>query len=465
MKKNVSDICQTPVCLDAASRLSHDMDPSVNPCDDFYEFTCGGFLNSTDLKIDSQRIDKFTELKSKFLKTITTILEEDNSINKNNKYLKLVKTLYKTCNNKKDSIWDFLGSIDNWPVLGSQWNESEFDFDKLILKIGNTTQWNNYFFEFSSVGDGYPIVVDPYPSDLSWEDFGGSHQASTKINEYYNNIIKKVQLIGVPAYNPNYTDDFKKIFDIEIELGRVRLSEEQKLHSTFDTIEMTLNELTSDFSFFNWQQYINYLRGYPVDLSTIIVILISYMMLQDDFFDSEKPNFMNYGALGSMIGHEITHGFDFNGMNFDGEGHWSNSQWTELSKNNFYNKSKCIIEQYNNFAVPEVGLNVNGGISQDENIADNGGIKAAYRAYKKLLNSDKKLPGLEFSPQQLFWINYANVFCEKNSNEYLRNYLDGVHPPSKFRIIGTLSNSPEFAKDFNCPSGSNMNPIKKCFIW
>ncbi|KAF7989466.1 hypothetical protein HCN44_008140 [Aphidius gifuensis] len=196
------------------------------------------------------------------------------------------------------------------------------------------------------------------------------------------------------------------------------------------------------------------------------LIIISYVVLQSDFFDVEQPNYMNYGALGTMIGHEMTHGFDINGMNYDLYGQWDDSLWTSLSKNNFYNMSKCIIEQYNNFTVPEVGLNVNGTITQSETIADNSGIKAAYRAYERSLNNDKKLPGLMYTPKQLFWISYANTRCEIYTNEFLKNnYLSNVHPPSKFRVIGTLSNMPEFTKDFSCPSGSNMNPTKKCSVW
>lgn len=81
-------------------------------------------------------------------------------------------------------------------------------------------------------------------------------------------------------------------------------------------------------------------------------------MLQSDFFAIEYPNYINYGALGTIIGHEMTHGFDIDGMNYDSYGRWNDSHWTSLSKKNFHNRSKCIIEQYDNFTVPEVGLNV-----------------------------------------------------------------------------------------------------------
>ncbi|XP_044014085.1 neprilysin-2-like [Aphidius gifuensis] len=407
---NVSDTCQTPVCHNVASRLLHDMDPSVNPCDDFYKFTCGGYLNSTLLINNLHHTSKSTELKTS-----------------------LARTLYNTCKNKKGTIWKFMKAIEHWPVLkGSKWNESTFDFRKSMFKVGNTTQWKNYLFRLYYTY-GRSIAVEPYPTGLSPEDLVQGLN-NTKVNEYYNSMINLAKKNNVSIHNTNYEDDLKKILDFEIELARARLLPLQNLNSTSNEVRMTL--------------------------------VISYIVLQSDFFDIEQPNYMNYGALGTTIGHEMTHGLDIKGINYDANGRWNDSQWTSFSKNNFHNKSKCIIEQYNNFTVPEVGLNVNGTITQGETVADNSGIKAAYRAYKELLNNDKKLPGLEYTPEQLFWISFANSRCEINSNELLRNkYLSDVHPPIKFRVIGALSNMPEFAKDFNCPSGSNMNPTKKCSVW
>jgi len=108
--------------------------------------------------------------------------------------------------------------------------------------------------------------------------------------------------------------------------------------------------------------------------------------------------------------------------------------------------------------------------TQGENIADNGGMKQAFDAYKNWLNlhgdSEEKLPNLHLTNLQLFFLNFAQVWCGTMRPEATRNKLKtAVHSPGRFRVIGTLANSPEFAEVFNCPEGSPMNPSEKCQVW
>ncbi|RXG55910.1 Endothelin-converting enzyme 2 [Armadillidium vulgare] len=134
-------------------------------------------------------------------------------------------------------------------------------------------------------------------------------------------------------------------------------------------------------------------------------------ILQGHFFQPDRPKYMNYGTIGFVIGHEITHGFDDQGRNFDEEGNLRN-WWQNSTEQNFLQRAKCIIEQYNNFADQETGLNLNGVNTQGENIADNGGIKASYRAYRRWVRRhgmENRLPGMDYTPNQLFWISGAQV--------------------------------------------------------
>ena len=113
---------------------------------------------------------------------------------------------------------------------------------------------------------------------------------------------------------------------------------------------------------------------------------------------------------------------------------------------------------------------MNGRASVGENIADNGGVKIAYEAYKEWTDrnmvTEPRLPGLDYNPQQMFWISAANIWCSKYRPEFLKNsLLTDSHSPTEFRIVGTFSNMKIFSKDFNCPIGSGMNPIKKCTVW
>lgn len=191
-------------------------------------------------------------------------------------------------------------------------------------------------------------------------------------------------------------------------------------------------------------------------------------ILQGNFFNSDRPRYMNYGAIGFVIGHEITHGFDDQGRQFDKNGNlvdW----WQPETKERYLEKAQCIVYQYGNYTVEDVGLNLNGINTQGENIADNGGIKEAYLAYKKWVernHPEKKLPGLPYTPEQLFWISSANTWCSKYRPEAMKvRITTGYHSPGKFRVIGPLSNMEDFSRDFNCPLGAKMNPVKKCTVW
>jgi len=192
-------------------------------------------------------------------------------------------------------------------------------------------------------------------------------------------------------------------------------------------------------------------------------------ILQGIFFDKDRPNYLNYGAIGYIIGHEITHGFDDRGRQFDKDG--NNRNWWEKETDlKFQEKAQCIIDQYSNFHVLEdKNLKLNGVNTQGENIADNGGLKQAFLGYQKYVKdagTEPGLPGLQYTPNQLFWISSANIWCAKIRLESLKLRIQtGVHSPPRFRVIGPMVNSPHFSETWKCPLGSPMNPTKKCTVW
>jgi len=192
-------------------------------------------------------------------------------------------------------------------------------------------------------------------------------------------------------------------------------------------------------------------------------------ILQGNFFGSDRPSYMNYGGIGWVIGHEITHGFDDQGRQFDDEGNLKN-WWEATTKDKFLEKANCIIWQYGNYTAVSVNKTLNGVNTQGENIADNGGIKEAYRAYNSWVRrhgEEQRLPGLQgYTPHQMFWISAANTWCSKYRDKSLEKRIKtGAHSPGMFRVRGPFSNSKEFNNDFKCPLGSKMNPVKKCEIW
>lgn len=195
-------------------------------------------------------------------------------------------------------------------------------------------------------------------------------------------------------------------------------------------------------------------------------------ILQPPFYHRDFPKAMNYGGIGVVIGHELTHGFDDKGRLFDLDGNLQR-WWGDAAVEGFHKRAQCLVAQYDNYTVAEVGIPVDGTNTQGENIADNGGIKQAFRAYKKWVAaqndevlSREQLPGIKATNTQLFFLNFAQVWCGAMRPEATRNKLKtAVHSPGRFRVIGTLSNSEDFAKEYQCPLGSPMNPEHKCSVW
>ncbi|XP_052008982.1 neprilysin-like [Xyrauchen texanus] len=192
-------------------------------------------------------------------------------------------------------------------------------------------------------------------------------------------------------------------------------------------------------------------------------------ILQPPFFGKGQPWSLNYGGIGMVIGHEITHGFDDNGRNFDKDGDLKD-WWTPSSTQKFHELSKCIVDQYRSFSWDLAnGQNLNGNNTLGENIADNGGIRQSYQAYQNYVKKHGKeapLPGIDLSHEQLFFLNFAQVWCGTHRPEHAVNSIKtDVHSPGKFRVLGSLQNFPEFANAFQCQKHNYMVPEKICRVW
>ncbi|XP_046389979.1 neprilysin-4-like [Ischnura elegans] len=198
-------------------------------------------------------------------------------------------------------------------------------------------------------------------------------------------------------------------------------------------------------------------------------------ILQSPFFKKGRIQALNYGSIGVVIGHEITHGFDDMGRQSDLHGNLA-QWWSQSTIETYLKKAQCFIDQYGSYRVPELDILLgteamaNGVITQGENIADNGGIRQAYLAYRRFVQKhgpEPRLQGLEeFTPEQLFFLGFAMVWCESSTTEaLLQEVLSDPHSIHRLRVQGTLSNSEDFAEAFHCSSESTMNPKEKCIIW
>lgn len=194
-------------------------------------------------------------------------------------------------------------------------------------------------------------------------------------------------------------------------------------------------------------------------------------ILQPAFYDPHADLAVNYGHIGAVIGHELTHGFDDEGSQFDGNGNLSD-WWTAQDKQKFEAKTGCLVKEYGNFVAvpdPKEPVHVNGKLTLGENTADNGGLVLAYMAYLNRakqdgINVEKKVDG--YTGPQRFYISFAQNWCENSRPAAVRaQVLTDPHSPDHFRANGAIVNQPGFAAAFGCKKGSPMVPDDSCRVW
>uniref|UniRef100_A0A1I8PI19 Peptidase M13 C-terminal domain-containing protein n=1 Tax=Stomoxys calcitrans TaxID=35570 RepID=A0A1I8PI19_STOCA len=202
-------------------------------------------------------------------------------------------------------------------------------------------------------------------------------------------------------------------------------------------------------------------------------------VLNPPMFHKDWPNSLKYGTLGYLVGHELTHAFDTVGARYDHSGS-ENYWWSEESGQQFKEHAQCFVDYFDRYYIPEIGRNINGNLTRDENIADAGGLRLALMAYHHFREkqaadydsfpyaneSEERMPGLDLSPEQLFFLGTAQVWCSAYEEAHYWKGLSDDHTIDKYRVLGMLSNNADFANAYNCPLGSAMNPTEeKCAIW
>jgi putative endopeptidase len=187
-------------------------------------------------------------------------------------------------------------------------------------------------------------------------------------------------------------------------------------------------------------------------------------ILQPPFYDPKADDAVNYGGMGAAIGHEITHGFDDQGSQFDGKGNLRD-WWTKEDRKNFDAQAACVQQQFDGYEV-EPGLHENGKLVLGESIADLGGLAISYAAYEKSIAGKRPRDLDGFSPEQRFFLGWAQVWGANLRPEYARLMANSnEHPVPQFRVNGPLSNMEIFAKAFGCKKGDAMVREKVCKIW
>lgn len=191
-------------------------------------------------------------------------------------------------------------------------------------------------------------------------------------------------------------------------------------------------------------------------------------ILQPPFFDNSKDPAVNFGGIGVVIGHEMTHGFDDEGSRYDGHGNlrmW----WTPTDRKAFDQRTECEVKEYGNFETAP-GTHLNGKLTLGENTADNGGLRIAYQALMDTLQAEgkdavnQKIDG--YTPAQRYFISFGQIWCSNQTEESLRvSAKVDPHSTGHWRVDGAVQNSEAFGKAFGCTKGQPMMPVNACRVW
>ncbi|GAP91007.1 putative endothelin-converting enzyme [Rosellinia necatrix] len=352
-------------------------------------------------------------------------------------------------------------SIDRFNnVLAGRDPETKSERWKTCLSyVDGTVGWilSRFYIEaaFSEAAKDYgdQIILDIKQQfttklgELSWMDDSVKKLAANKVH----NIDQK---IGYPTESPNIMDPdalrnyYKGLKITDSFFGNSLSSNKFSANQTWSALGKPVDRG-------EWGMQADIVNAYYNPAGNEIVFPAGIM--QFPVFSVDLPGYVSYGAFASVAGHELSHAFDNSGRHYDENGNFTD-WWTNRTVEEFDKRADCFVDQYNNFTIDGNDgklLHVNGKLTLGENIADAGGVAAAFAAWKKrdAANPDQSLPGLDhFTHDQLFFVFYANWWCGKVRREQAINYIfTDPHSPAFARILGTTANSRAFRESFDCP--------------
>lgn len=279
-------------------------------------------------------------------------------------------------------------------------------------------------------------VYEARIENLEWMSAETKKRALEKLNTF----VKKI----------GYTDKWKNYDDVEIVRGKYYENLQSAARHNYKEMVGKMGKPVDRDEWFMTPSTVNAYYNPPFN-----EIVFPAGILQFPFFDYQADDAINYGAIGSVIGHEMTHGFDDQGRQYDKDGNLKD-WWTKEDADKFKKRADVVVNQYNRYTVLD-NLPVNGQLTLGENLADIGGVAIAYQAFKltEQGKSNEIIDG--FTPDQRFFLSYAQVWRIKNRDERLRMRITlDPHSPEMFRVNGPLSNMPEFYKAFNVTPGDKM---------
>ncbi|KAF5305123.1 hypothetical protein FQA39_LY09385 [Lamprigera yunnana] len=385
---------------------------------------------------------------------------------------------------KQNDQIDWLEFLNN--ILGPVASVSTSDY--VIFPKQN---YMDSFFDLVSIT---PNSFEVLPTNILYAESALSSQDKSAIKELMTNIkTELISLIKVATWidDKSKRNSLKKANDVVGIIGTLGGYFKNPSFKKFDTDTSVLNDssnvlklflnnlkLRFDMHYSELEIYgeINKYKSVITDTNSINanyftdfnVIALHTGILKNDFFDPDQSNFLNYGSLGTVIGHELTHifstGLDAIDSNFTGD-----EIWSDETLKAYANRIGCINTEVDNFTIQGTDEKINHSLTLEENISDFTGIKLSYDAYRnwvKRNGEEHQLVGVDLTPYQLFWVSSALHYCYKLDESGIQNTLRrDRHAVNIFRVNAPLRNNYDFAKDFNCPVGSNMNPSEKCSVY
>uniref|UniRef100_A0A0K0G135 Phosphate-regulating neutral endopeptidase (inferred by orthology to a human protein) n=1 Tax=Strongyloides venezuelensis TaxID=75913 RepID=A0A0K0G135_STRVS len=442
---------------DPASRSLYEfLDLDVEPCDNFYKFTCGNWIKTMEKNRENSERFNYDIKRANFDKLIKETME--GKYNNESSAIKKIYNLRKKCMELSEQAKE--NCIIKIESLG------KYAFTSLFIKksrIDSDTHDDYIIIEdiIKRIKDEFRLLIDERENIF---DKDSRDNLLQKLNEI--KLKKKFEL-----------HDTYSFLLMETCYKNIGISGNEDIEEALKNIEslskMNYSEGSCGRKIFQPHEYVLNYAHQNVEYHFVLNKLrISPNALEEPWFNRYFPQSLNYGNIGSVIANAILNAFNSNHYKYiyglDKKG---NVILTSESIKNFEKKSDCFVKQYGAQIERITGQNVNGSLTLAENIADNGGLKIAHRAFMKYLQvtggEEAKVPGFEsFTSEQLFFISFGRTFCEHKSKSSLEDQINkDKHAPGEIRTIIALSNYKPFSNAFKCKLNTTMNPEHKCEVW
>jgi predicted metalloendopeptidase len=360
-------------------------------------------------------------------------------------------------------------------TLSSKFVQEDFDFNGGVLqgKKENLPRWKRCVSATdTSIGFalGRLYVAKTFPpeakerADRMVKNLIAALRDDLQTLSWMGDATKKAALAKLDAFTPKigYPDEDRDYSAYH--LGRDSYAANFLAGNRFE-FHRTLDKIGKPVDRKEWGMTPPTVNAYYNSLKNEIVFPAG--ILRPPFFDAQADDAVNYGAIGAVIGHEMTHGFDDQGRKFDAKGNLTN-WWTDADLKNYEARSACVEKQFDAYVAVD-DLHENGKLVLGESIADLGGLAIAYRAFRKSLEGKPEPAPIDgLTADQRFFLGYARVWAENDRPEYLRlKVATDPHPVDRIRAFAAPSNLPEFARAFSCKAGDAMvRPEEaRCQIW